>query len=41
LDYLALGERNRELSDRNLQLESELEVLRDELARLKHDSTYT
>ena len=41
LDYLTLGERNRELSERNLQLEGELEVLRNELARLKHDSTYT
>ncbi len=39
--YIDLGERNRELSLRNLQLEQELEVLRTEVAHLTHDSTYT
>ena len=41
LDYLSLGERNRQLTERNIELESELEVLRNEIAELKHDSSYT
>ena len=41
LDYLYLGVRNKELTDRNLLLERELEVLRGELNELKHDSSYT
>ena len=41
LDYLSLGERTKELTERNIMLESELEVLRNEIAELKHDSSYT
>ena len=41
LDYLSLGERNKKLTVRNIELESELEVLRNEIAELKHDSSYT
>lgn len=39
--YISLGERNRELTERNLQLEHELEALRTEVRELTHDSTYT
>lgn len=41
LTYISLGERNRELTERNIQLEQELEVLRTEVAELTHDSSYT
>lgn len=41
LAYFHLGELNTELTARNLQLERELEVLRNELDELKHDSSYT
>lgn len=41
LDYLSLGDRNRELTARNIELETELEILRNEIAELKHDSSYT
>ncbi len=41
VSYIGLGERNRELMERNIQLEQELEVLRTELAELTHDSSYT
>lgn len=39
--YAGLGERNRELTERNIQLECELEQLRTEVAGLTHDSSYT
>ncbi len=41
VSYLDLGERNRELTERNIQLERELEELRTEVAELTHDSSYT
>lgn len=41
MSYLDLGERNRELTERNIQLESELEKLRTEITELTHDSSYT
>ena len=41
LEYLSLGERNRQLTERNLQLEIELEDLRNKIAELEHDSSYT
>ncbi|MDE5560274.1 MAG: rod shape-determining protein MreC [Bacteroidaceae bacterium] len=41
LAYLHLGSVNKELTDRNIELERELEVLRNELHELTHDSTYT
>lgn len=41
VSYISLGERNRELTERNIQLEGELEALRGELAGLTHDSSYT
>lgn len=41
LAYLSLGERNRKLTERNILLESELEVLRNEIRQLRHDSSYT
>ncbi len=41
MSYIYLGERNRELTERNIQLERELEVLRAEVAELAHDSSYT
>ncbi len=40
VSYIDLGERNRELTERNIQLEYELEVLRTEMAKITHDSTY-
>lgn len=39
--YLSMGERNRELTEKNILLERELEVLRNEINELKHDSSYT
>lgn len=39
--YLSLGRVNSELSNRNIVLEQELEVLRRELNDLRHDSSYT
>ncbi len=41
VSYIDLGERNRELTERNIQLEHELELLRTEVARITHDSSYT
>lgn len=41
LAYVNLGTINKELTAKNLQLESELEILRNELAELTHDSSYT
>ena len=41
LAYLHLGTLNTELTSRNLQLERELEVLRNEVNELRHDSSYT
>ena len=41
LAYLHLGTLNAELTSRNLQLERELEVLRNEVNELRHDSSYT
>lgn len=41
LAYLNLGARNQELTSRNILLERELEVLRNEINTLTHDSSYT
>ena len=41
ISYISLGERNRDLTARNIILENELELLRSQLVTLKHDSSYT
>lgn len=41
LSYLSLSDRNEELTTRNILLEQELEILRNEINELKHDSSYT
>lgn len=41
LSYFTLGKINTELTARNVLLERELEVLRNEINELKHDSSYT
>lgn len=38
-NYLNLGEENRRLTEQNLTLQHKLQQLRQELARLKHDTT--
>lgn len=40
LSYLSLGKVNKELTEQNFLLQQELEVLRNELSELTHDSTY-
>ena len=40
LSYLSLGTVNKELAEKNFLLQQELEVLRNELSELTHDSTY-
>lgn len=39
--YFSLDDVNRELTTRNIFLEQELEILREEIAELTHDSSYT
>lgn len=41
VSYLSLREANRDLMRKNLVLEHNLEILRAELQRARHDSTYT
>ena len=41
VSYISLTERNEELMQRNIELQNELDLLRDELSELKHDSSYT
>lgn len=41
LQYLHLGEENRALVRENLILQYNMDIMRHELAELKHDSTYT
>ena len=39
--YANLGEQNRQLTEANIALQSEVDVLRHRLAGLEHDSSYT
>lgn len=41
LSYIHLGEENRQLTELNLDLQSEVDVLRHRLAELEHDSSAT
>ncbi len=41
LSYIALGERNKELTRKNIVLEQRVRALTELLARARHDSTYT
>lgn len=41
LEYLHMGEQNRQLTRQNLLLQHNLDVLRHELAELKQDTSYT